>query len=211
MWPNPQETTDLLNKFTEEIFNGKLYFLCHYYSHPCDLIFWLVTIYAFFIFFFLSLWESNGHDVSVSWHLLFSLPMTVMSRLLCSNNLSVCMGKSHRILQSSGSIKPFLWLHYHVSLVYTPPLLVSGILQQCVLLFHLLSHTINIMEAHLLQIQFIWCFFLDNACSCVKKNWYLLPFFKYPFFNQQPHDFLSFTSSITFLNCPCSVFPWNFA
>ena len=27
MWPNPQETADLV-KFTEEILNGKLYFLC---------------------------------------------------------------------------------------------------------------------------------------------------------------------------------------
>ena len=27
MWPNPQETVDLL-KFTEEILNGKLHFLC---------------------------------------------------------------------------------------------------------------------------------------------------------------------------------------
>ena len=27
MWPNPQETADLL-KFTEEILNGKLHFLC---------------------------------------------------------------------------------------------------------------------------------------------------------------------------------------
>ena len=27
MWPNPQETTDLVT-FTEEILNGKLYFLC---------------------------------------------------------------------------------------------------------------------------------------------------------------------------------------
>ena len=27
MWPNPQETPDLVT-FTEEILNGKLYFLC---------------------------------------------------------------------------------------------------------------------------------------------------------------------------------------
>ena len=27
MWPNPQETVDLVT-FTEEILNGKLYFLC---------------------------------------------------------------------------------------------------------------------------------------------------------------------------------------
>ena len=27
MWPNPQETVDLVT-FTEEIFNGKLHFLC---------------------------------------------------------------------------------------------------------------------------------------------------------------------------------------
>ena len=27
MWPNPQETLDLVT-FTEEILNGKLYFLC---------------------------------------------------------------------------------------------------------------------------------------------------------------------------------------
>ena len=27
MWPNPQETTDLVT-FTEEILNGKLYFVC---------------------------------------------------------------------------------------------------------------------------------------------------------------------------------------
>ena len=27
MWPNPQETTDLVT-FTEEILNGKLHFLC---------------------------------------------------------------------------------------------------------------------------------------------------------------------------------------
>ena len=27
MWPNPQETADLVT-FTEEIFNGKLHFLC---------------------------------------------------------------------------------------------------------------------------------------------------------------------------------------
>ena len=27
MWPNPQETADLV-KFTEEILNGKLHFLC---------------------------------------------------------------------------------------------------------------------------------------------------------------------------------------
>ena len=27
MWPNPQETADLVT-FTEEILNGKLYFLC---------------------------------------------------------------------------------------------------------------------------------------------------------------------------------------
>ena len=27
MWPNPQETVDLVT-FTEEIVNGKLYFLC---------------------------------------------------------------------------------------------------------------------------------------------------------------------------------------
>ena len=27
-WPNPQETADLI-KFTEEILNGKFYFLCN--------------------------------------------------------------------------------------------------------------------------------------------------------------------------------------
>ena len=27
MWPNPQETADFMT-FTEEIFNGELYFLC---------------------------------------------------------------------------------------------------------------------------------------------------------------------------------------
>ena len=31
MWPNPQETADLVT-FTEEILNGKLHFLCSGYS-----------------------------------------------------------------------------------------------------------------------------------------------------------------------------------
>ena len=34
MWPIPQETTDLVT-YTEEIFNGKLYFLC-IENNPCD-------------------------------------------------------------------------------------------------------------------------------------------------------------------------------
>ena len=33
MWPNPQETADLVT-FTEEIINGKLYFLCNAQSGP---------------------------------------------------------------------------------------------------------------------------------------------------------------------------------
>ena len=32
MWPNPQETADLFT-FTEEILNGKLYFLCSVLEH----------------------------------------------------------------------------------------------------------------------------------------------------------------------------------
>ena len=31
MWPNPQETSDLVT-FTEEILNGKLHFLCSDYE-----------------------------------------------------------------------------------------------------------------------------------------------------------------------------------
>ena len=33
MWPNPQETTDLVT-FTEEILNGKLHFLCSWFWRP---------------------------------------------------------------------------------------------------------------------------------------------------------------------------------
>ena len=35
MWPNPQYPEDLVT-FTEEIFNGKLYFLCSDYSCPSN-------------------------------------------------------------------------------------------------------------------------------------------------------------------------------
>ena len=38
MWPNPQETADLVT-FTEEIFNGKLHFLC-----SVSLAFWFGTL-----------------------------------------------------------------------------------------------------------------------------------------------------------------------
>ena len=33
MWPNPQDTADLVT-FTKEIFNGKFHFLCNAYSGP---------------------------------------------------------------------------------------------------------------------------------------------------------------------------------
>ena len=50
MWPNPQETADLIT-FTEEIFNGKLHFLCTVLNveDPLDL---QITL-AFFNFNFL--------------------------------------------------------------------------------------------------------------------------------------------------------------
>ena len=38
MWPNPQETADLVT-FTEEIFKGKLHFLC-----SVSLAFWFGTL-----------------------------------------------------------------------------------------------------------------------------------------------------------------------
>ena len=39
MWLNPQETTDeeILKKFTEEILNGKLHFLCSCYNLHIDI------------------------------------------------------------------------------------------------------------------------------------------------------------------------------
>ena len=39
MWPKPQETVDLVT-FTEEILNGKLYFLCS--------VIWAEQVQAFF-------------------------------------------------------------------------------------------------------------------------------------------------------------------
>ena len=36
MWPNPQETADLVT-FTEKILNGKLHFLCSVHSPKLEL------------------------------------------------------------------------------------------------------------------------------------------------------------------------------
>ena len=36
MWPNPQETGDLVT-FPEEMLNGKLHFLCSAYCNKCIL------------------------------------------------------------------------------------------------------------------------------------------------------------------------------
>ena len=69
-----------------------------YSPHPYNFIFWIVK-FIYFSSSFFSMRESNGHNGSVSWHLLFPLPMSVKTHLLCSNHLPVCMGKSHRILR----------------------------------------------------------------------------------------------------------------
>ena len=45
MWPNPQETVDLVT-FTEEILNGKFHFLCSDSSG-------FIIVVLFFAFFFL--------------------------------------------------------------------------------------------------------------------------------------------------------------
>ena len=46
---------------------------------------------------------SNGHAGSMRRHFLVFFSITVISGLLCSSVLSVCMGKSHKILHSSDS------------------------------------------------------------------------------------------------------------
>ena len=45
MWPDPPETLDLV-KFTEEMIDGKLHFLCnawgHFWGHFCESVFDIV-------------------------------------------------------------------------------------------------------------------------------------------------------------------------
>ena len=52
---------------------------------------------------FSSIRVSNGHVGSMRKHFLVFFSITVISGLLCSSVLSVCMGKSHEILHSSDS------------------------------------------------------------------------------------------------------------
>ena len=64
---------------------------------------------------FFSVQVSNGNAGSISRHFLLFLSITVISGRLCSRLLSVSIGKSHKILQSSDS-KPFSGLSmYHFS------------------------------------------------------------------------------------------------
>ena len=68
---------------------------------------------VYFVHFsFLSMWVTNGHAGSVSRHFLL-LSITAVSVQLCSRVLSVCIGKSHKIWQSSESkIFPGLCMYY---------------------------------------------------------------------------------------------------
>ena len=43
MWPNPQETPDLIT-FTEEILNGKLYFLCSIFKAMTEIFAKYLTV-----------------------------------------------------------------------------------------------------------------------------------------------------------------------
>ena len=58
MWPNPQETADLV-AFTEEILNGKLDFLCRGYT-------WCMKIH--FQFHFFAIWSISDYILStMAW------------------------------------------------------------------------------------------------------------------------------------------------
>ena len=101
---------------------------------------------------------SNEHTGSITRHFLLFLSITVISGRLCSSFLSVCIGKSHKILQSSDS-KTFsglymyhfllywipifyivsnevFWQLCHISLICAPSALVLSILKPYVQLFH---------------------------------------------------------------------------
>ena len=48
MWPNPQETADLVT-FTKEILNGKLYFLCSEKGHTNECFLYSPQSYLYVI------------------------------------------------------------------------------------------------------------------------------------------------------------------
>ena len=58
---------------------------------------------------------SNGHTRSISRHFLLFLSITVLSGRLCSRLLAACIGKSHKILQSSHSKNFSGFYMYHFS------------------------------------------------------------------------------------------------
>ena len=73
-----------------------------------------------FLLLFFSMRVSNGHAGSISRHFLLFLSITVISGPLCSRVLSVCIGKSHKILHFSDSKTFSGFCMYHSSALLNP-------------------------------------------------------------------------------------------
>ena len=78
MWPNPQETADLVT-FTEEIFNGgKLHFLCSVKSHPTTA---LMLVQGFKLSIFWDIRKNIKYFEKFTTHLTQLISITYMVRL----------------------------------------------------------------------------------------------------------------------------------
>ena len=95
MWPNPQFSTDLVT-FTEEIFNGKLHFLCSgNFSNPCGVKFILRLNLSFFCVFryrsYLRLWNTKWTLWFTSMYITsaFSSDMSMIFYVNVTINISI--------------------------------------------------------------------------------------------------------------------------
>ena len=142
------------------------------FANFCDFILQLTIICEFFFSFPFNA-SVKWHTGSISMYFLFFLSITVISSRLCSRVLSVCIGKSHKILQISDSktfsglciyhlpallkrhfsisFQEAFWQRCHVSLVCTPSVLFLSILKQYAQLFHQQHHIHDRLIEHFLR------------------------------------------------------------
>ena len=80
MWPNPQETADLVT-FTDENLNRKLHFLCSVFSF-LKFIFYSLTLFRMGLFGAAHWWGASSADISI-----FSLELSNSVILMISAKL----------------------------------------------------------------------------------------------------------------------------